>query len=156
MALTSAQKCTLRTDMDTHPELTTAIANADLAAIAAFYNEDAPGGDTCWRPTMSVYEVKQQIVWTEYLSTSVTEKSTFELIISNGEIQSSDPNIRGGIADIFAGPQLAQTRQNLLAAAQRVMTRLELLFADTAQSPATLVVEGSLSQSDVLWALDNC
>jgi len=142
--------------MDTHPEIATAITNKDLQAITGFYNEDDPGGALCWRPVMSVYEIKQQIVWTEYLATSVTEKQTFELIISNGEIQSSDPNIRAGIADIFAGPQLAQTRANLLNAAQRIMNRLELLFADTAESPATLVVEGPLSASDALWALDNC
>lgn len=154
--LSSTQKCTLRADMDTHPELTAAIVAEDVAAIAVYYNTDSAGGELCWRSFVSIDEIWNSMDWTEYQALSRSVQATFELLTQFGNLATGQENVRDGLAQIFAGPGQVNTRTALIAVAQRIMTRGELLFADTTNSPATLVVEGAISNSDVLWALDNC
>lgn len=152
--LTNEQKCALRTDMDTHPELAAAVSARDLGAIVAFYN--APTQDLCWRTTVTLEEVQQAMDWAAYCLLAVPSQNAFTMMLQLGFLATGQSNVRAGLAQIFADTAQLDTRDALIAASKRAMTVAEALFADDAQSPATLVIEGPITSSDVLWALDNC
>jgi hypothetical protein len=151
--LTTAQLQALGADIAADPVLSVLPNNSDGAfQIAQAYNLAAAPAFIVWRTNIPTSDVKKAIVWTEYIGRSVGERSAFELIISNGIVNSADANIRQGFTDIFSGPSGAQTRTNLTALAKRSATRAEKLFASgtgSDASPATLTFEGTLSYQDV-------
>lgn len=155
MSLTTTQLQLFKADIAAS-EFSGLPQNSDSAfAIAAAYNLEASPAYVVWRNGIPTKEVKRNINWVEYLSCSVSEKQTFELIISNGIIDAGDANIRQGFQDIFSGPQKVQTRTNLVEMAKRNATRLEKLFAEglgTTISPSTLTFEGSIGYQDVINA----
>lgn len=157
MSLTSAQLVTLKNDIAADPVLSLIPKTPDGAfEVASAYNLTASPDFTVWRSNVSVAEVKKNVVWTEYINnTSVGERDAFVLMLSNGIIDGSDPNVRQGIADIFSGPQKQTTRSQLTEVAKRLANRVEKLFATgtgSTASPATMAFEGTLSFNDVLRA----
>jgi len=157
MALTPEQQTTLAADIDANSaEFGDVPQNSDGAfAIADAYNELAAPTFTVWRTSVSTTDIRDVIVWTEYRDTAVADKQTFELMISNGVINPSHPNVRQGIADIFSGPNEQNTLQALTEISKRAATRAEALFAtgDGLTGTATMTFEGSLSYRDVQSAL---
>lgn len=155
MSLTTTQLQLLKVDMAAS-EFSGLPQNSDSAfEIAAAYNLAKTPDYWVWRNGIPTKEVKRNINWVEYLSCSVSEKSTFELIISNGIIDAGDANIRQGFQDIFSGPQKVQTRTNLVEMAKRKATRAEALFSTGVglnTNPGTLSFEGSLGYNDILMA----
>lgn len=153
MALTASQRQLLKAAIDGTPELAALPNTPDNAfAIAEYFNALASPAFRVWRTNVSTKDVKNAIVWTEYIGRSVGEKSAFELMISNGVINAADPNIRQGIVDVFSGPAAAVTRANLTNISKRDATRGEKVFATgtgTDASPATMTFEGALSYQDV-------
>ena len=158
MHLPLAQLTTLKTSIAADPALVALGQSPDAAfAVAAAYNLPATPDFWVWRTRIAAREVRKNVVWTEYIGRSVGEKSAFELMMFDGELDGSDPNIRTGILDIFAGGTATTTRTNLTALAKRLATRSEKLFAagtGTNATPATMAVEGDLNYQDVLdaWA----
>jgi hypothetical protein len=156
MALTPAQLQTLKAAIVADPALNAQPQTTDGAfAIADALNALASPAFRVWRSAVPTKDVKNAIVWTEYISRSVGEKSAFELMISNGVINPSDANIRQGILDIFSGPSAAVTRTNLTEMGKRDATRAEKLFAvgtGSDVSPAALTFEGALGYQDVMAA----
>jgi hypothetical protein len=156
MSLTPDQLTTLKADIAADGTLS-GIPNTPDGAfqIADIYNQDT-AGFYVWKTSLSNYEVRKNIVWTEYIaSSSQDEKMAFELMLSNGQIDPSDINVRSGIATIFGSPQQATTRDQILAISQRIANRIEELFATGTGSqvdPATMVFEGSLTYQDVYKA----
>lgn len=156
MALTQAQLATLKADINADPTLS-AIPNTPDGAfeIAAAYNAVAVPQFIVWRGNVPTADCKKAMVWTEFISRSAAERDAWQWMLSNGFINAGDPNVRQGIQDIFSGPGGATTRDNLVAIAKRDALRIEKLFATgagTDATPATLVVEGTISYQDVLNA----
>lgn len=163
MALTAAQYTALQADILADPALS-AIPNTPDGNfdIAAEYNKlssvsgNPPAAFTVWRTDVAVEDVKNAIVWTEYIAaTSDAERDAQNLIISNGTVNAADPNIRQAFLDIYSGPQKATTRSNLTEISKREARRVEALFATgtgTTASPGTMVVEGTISFQDVTIA----
>lgn len=158
MALTPTQQATLKAAILADPTLNaypnTGDGNFDLAvhlsqtlAIPAFI---------VWRTDVPTKDIKKAIVWTEYIAaTSVADRDALNLIISNGIVNAADLNIRQGFQDIFAGPQKAVTRANLVAISKRSATLIEKILATGTGSdvaPATMTFEGTISGGDVALA----
>ena len=153
MALTAAQKATLKTDILANGDATAFYTNGDLTGLAALYNALASPAFIVWRTNIPTSDVKKAVNWTEYIGRSVGERSAFELIISNGIVDASQPNVRAGFNDIFSGQQGVNTRTALLALAKRSCTRGEKVFATGTGSdavPATLTFEGLIAESDLI------
>ena len=112
-----------------------------------------------WRTNLTAKEMHGAYIWTEMDSfTNAAKQFQFNLLLSTGEIDPSDANIRTGLQEIFTGPSFATTRANLIALAKRFATRGEAMLATGTGSdadPGTLVYEGSLSNVDVANALYN-
>ena len=159
MHLSNSQLQILKTDIANNSDLNVHPQTPDGAfAVSALYNLNARPDYFVWRTRIPAREVRKNVVWTEYIGRSVGEKNAFEFMMSDGEIDGSDSNIRTGITDIFSGGTGATTRANLTALAKRVSTRFEKLFAvgaGTNASPSTMVIEGMLDYQHVLeaWAL---
>lgn len=110
------------------------LANAGIAAertasnhvgIAAHYN--APGTGVVWRPLITAAELNTAVVWTEYATLTAVLQNCFQAMIAGGSVDGTNANIRAGFASIFAGTGQAVTRANLVALAQRVPTKLEMV-----------------------------
>lgn len=159
MALTAAQKATVKADILASPDLNALPKNSDgFFAMAELYNVQAVPDFTVWRSNIPTSDVKKAINWTEYIGRSVGERSAFELIVSNGIVNASDANVRAGFADIFSGPQGATTLAALTAIAKRLATRIEKLLATgtgSDGSPATMGFEGLISGLDIQAAWES-
>lgn len=158
MPLTSAQLATFKTAILADSNLTALVSANDTAAIAAYYNAASPGGEKAWLTNMTLKQVLKAIVWTEFIGRSQGERDCLRMMLmgstNTAGIDASDGNIRQGFTDIFSGPSGAATRTNLTNAAQRVMNRLEKLFATGPVSGVyTLVVEGTTTHNEVSTAL---
>jgi hypothetical protein len=152
--LTQLQLQAIKADILATPELSAFPNNTDgNIAIADFYNLLATPTFFVWRTDVPTRDVKNAIVWTEYIgSTSVAERDALNLIISNGIVNAADPNIRQGFATIFGSPQQATTRANLVAISKRSATRIEKLLAvgtGSEVAPDTMAFEGKLSGQQV-------
>lgn len=159
MALTNDQLATLAADIAADPAFSGVPHNSDGAwLVAAAYNLQASPDFYVWRTSVLTSECKLAMNWVEYISRSDAERDAWQFMLSNGEINAADANVRQGIQDIFSGPQGAVTRAALVALAKRLATRAEKLFASgtgSEASPATMAFEGNLSYQDVqnAWAL---
>ena len=156
--LTSAQQAIVKADILADPTLNAFPNNSDGAfGIAALYNLQAVPAFSVWRSSVLVSEVKKNIVWTEYVSSSISvaERDAFNLMISNGEINYSDLNIRQGISDLFNQAQTQTTFDQFQLMGVRLATRIEKLLATGTGTPAlpgTMGFEGNISHQDVLLA----
>jgi hypothetical protein len=160
MALTTAQLTALAADIAADGALNTLPQNSDGAfAVAAAYNLEAAGPYIVWKTDVSTDEVRQSVVWTEYIGfTDQAERDAFALMTQNGIVNAGDVNVRQGFLDIFGGAEKAVTRANLTAISKRNATRAEALFVSegdgTTGTPGVMTFEGNLSYRDVLnaWA----
>jgi len=151
MILTPTQLQVLATDIAAS-EFAGLPGNSDSAeAIAQAYNLPATPAFTVWREEVGVQEIKANILWADYITATPGLQMAFELMIADGTINPSDPNIRQGFAAIFSGTTLTQ----LTAMAKRAATRAERIFATgtgSTGSPGTMVGSGPLSGRDILQA----
>lgn len=154
MALTSAQLATLKANILT--AFPTA-PNSDDANfdIAVAYNLPATPVFRVWRTAIPTKEVKQNVIWTEFIGRTQGERDAFQFMLQDGFINGADTNIRQGITDIFSGVGGATSRSNLTALSKRDASRIEKLFAvgtGTDASPATMAFEGPISYQTVAEA----
>jgi len=153
MALTAAQQAVVKADIDASGDLNIYPIGSDgNDKIAKLYNLVASPDFIVWRTNVPTSDIKKAVNWTEYIARSAGERGAFELIISNGIVNTSDTNIQQGFADIFSGPQGATTRTALIALSKRRATRIEKLLATgtgSDASPATMTHEGAVSYQDI-------
>ena len=157
MSLTLTQLQILKADIAADPALNGLPQTSDGAfEVAAAYNLLKIPAYAVWRNQVPVKEVKQNIVWTEYIaSVSAAERDAFVFMLSNGFIDAGDANIRQGFQDIFSGPQKVNTRNNMVAMSKRDALRIEALLAigaGTNGSPSTLTHEGMIGYQDIVKA----
>jgi len=155
-SLTTAQLCTLRADMDTHAELTSAIQNKDLTAIATFYNAETSPIVEAWQPELVPSVVVENVDWAEYVGLSRQKQGAFEMLQYRSNLHTDLANVRSGLQEIFSLAEAPNSRANLIAAAKRALTICEAIFKSGTGPVYDIGVAGSLSNSSVLWALDNC
>jgi hypothetical protein len=163
MALTSAQKATLKAAITADPVLSALPNNTDGAfEIAAAFNAPATPAFFVWRSLVTEHEFTGTVSaeatsfsWPAYIARSEAERNGWGRMFNGTySVNPSLPNVRQGIADIFSGSanSAPAQRAHLLAIAKRNATRAEKLFATgtrSTASPATMAFEGSLSYQDV-------
>jgi hypothetical protein len=160
MQLTLVQKQTLKASI-LASELA-AQPNNDVGnqVIADAYNLAASPAYRAWRTSVSRAEIYNRTSldgttwdWTIYKGQSVTEQGAWVQMFMGDQADFSQANLRGGVAKIF-GAANAQTA-HVLAIGQRLMTRVEKLFAaatvggsgtrGSSANPDTFVIEGLLT-----------
>lgn len=158
MALTSAQRTTLKNDILADPVLAAIPNTSDgAAAIAEAYNLTASPNFTVWKTTVPVVQIGDKINGTELAgltSLNHTRLQTVVLLSTDG-VNASLADRRAFFDDIFSGAGGTQTRANLLALWKRFALRIEKLYATGTGSdaaPATMTFEGTIAYQDVLNA----
>lgn len=160
MLLTSQQLTTLKTDINANSAtLSTAISQRDGATIAAFYNANASPSWTVWKTAVPIATVGDAINGTELGNLTTANTSRLQVVqgfFMQRGVNPSKADTRQMFADIFSTGGVSAAA--LLALWKRLATRGEKLYATgtgSDASPATLVVEGSLTSQNVLDALDS-
>lgn len=156
MSLTPAQNLLIKNAVLADPILAAIPSTFDgRYAIADALNLISEPAFVVWRTDVPTRDVKKAVVWTEYIGRSVGEQGAFSLMISSGIIDTSQVNVRQGLADIFSGPSGAGSRTALLAIAKRSARRIEKILATgtgTDASPATMGFEGAISYMEIYEA----
>jgi hypothetical protein len=156
MVLTTAQKVVLKTDILANGDTNTLYTDGNLSGLADLYNAlSASVNNVVWKSNASITDIGNNFNATELAglsSLNSTRLQTIALYSPNG-INPSLTDRRAFFDDVFSGAGGATTRTQLLALWKRTANRLEKLFATgtgSSASPATLVVEGLLSFSDLI------
>lgn len=150
--LTAPQLATLKADILLDGVLAAKPMTSDGAFdIAVAYNSIAAPDFTVWRSSVAVDQIMQNgFVWTAVDSLAAGKARIWEWMSQLGSINPSKTNVRQGLVDAFgSGTAMANSITPHL---KRLATRAEKLFATgtgTDATPATMVVEGSLSYQDV-------
>lgn len=161
--LTDAQLVTFKAHIlaNQDPYVVEQLAAGSHAGVGNWYNEIANPPFYVWRSGMSTTEVFNAVTWSGtggFIARSAGERDAFLALTARGMVDPSRANIRQAFGDIFSGTATAavDTRAAISAAAKRLATNIEKLFATgtgTEATPANLVFEGQLQYSDVTAAL---
>lgn len=172
MPVSQDQYVTLGNDIraNSDPVVVQAIQDGNHGVIANWYNQNAAPDFYVWRTSLSNMEMKDAIVWSEFIAaTSQADRDTFGIMREDGSVNPSQINIRTGFSEIFSGPQIVNTRTALLTASKRLASYAEKLLADvnagnstnpllngngSVAAPATMTFEGALTALDVSEALN--
>ena len=155
MALTTAQKATLKTNIQGDSTANAFYVNGDLSGLAGYYNALASPSFTVWKSLVAWNLVGDKINATELVGLTtgkLTQLQTLALISPSG-INPSIADRRDALDQIFSAASGTVTRPALLALWKRLATRLEKVFATGTGSdavPALLVVEGELNTNDLI------
>lgn len=166
MALTPAQKTTVKNDILANADLSAQPLTADGAyAIADLYNALAAPDFIVWKTRVSEREITsltsdENTVWSwpAYIARNEAERNGWaRMFTGTYSINPALLQVRQGLADIFSGTanSAPAQRTHLLAMGKRKATRIEKLLASgtgTTASPATMTLEGRISFQDVLDA----
>jgi len=166
MDLSPAQKATLKAYVEADSTLNALPHNSDGAfAIAEALKADASPDFIVWRTSVREQEFTDDTSsegttwsWPAFIARSVGEQAGWNAMFRNGSINAAKANVRQGFVDIFSGAQNSAPAQraHCAAIAKRKANRLEKLFATGAgstASPATMVVEGSVSYAELVSAM---
>lgn len=164
MALTAAQKATIKADILADGTLNAQPNNSDGAfAIAAAYNLAAAVDFWVWRTAVDKKEFTNQTsqdgtnftwVGNGFITRSAGEQTAWaELFNSTHQVNASLPNVRQAFSDIFSGTgNAAANRTHMMSIARRKATRIEKLLATgtgSTASPGVMGFEGDISYQDV-------
>lgn len=127
MALTTQQAATLKTDIQARANLNAFVAAADWPSVAIFYNGVASPTVQVWKPAVTINELNSAINWTSFVTTGIGKQTAFLCMTQNKMIDATDSQVRGGIAQIFAGDSTSINA--LTAVSQRPATYFEALFS---------------------------
>ena len=155
MALTPAQKITLKAAIQADSTANAFYINGDLSGLADYMNAAASPAFIVWKSNVVIGEVGKKFNATELAGlTSLNTQRLQNLAAWLIEgVNPSLASIRQFFDDIFSGAGGTNTRTALLALWKRSATRVEKVFAAGTGSdavPATLVVEGDLSTNDLI------
>lgn len=156
MALTSAQKAALKTDVLADPELSQLSPGPDNAVIIAQAYAQAPA-QACvvWRTVMTPAMSRAAIISASTQVDGLTASKRDTLLWMVGDtLNPSDSAVRAGLDDV-TGSQ-ATLKAAIQAAEKRNANRLEKLFATgscTSLSPSTMAIEGTIAYPEVMDAM---
>lgn len=159
MPLTTAQATTLKAAIAAETDVTLVAfrLGGSTGSIAEWYSLADPAF-VVWKTNVPVNSVGDNMVGTEFAgltSLNATRLQTIAQYSPNG-INPSLADRRQFFDDIYSGAGGALTRAKLLILWKRAALRVEKLYATgtgTDTTPATLVFEGRITNSDVLQAL---
>lgn len=162
MHLTNAQYTTLANAIraSADPEVVAALAIRNDNGLAALYNADSTV--VVYKTSVTVDEIGKAFDWAgvEALTTANNERlQTFRNFVTT----TMDPrraDLRSFFDNVFSVAAGATTRTKLAALWKRTATKFEALYttgpgAGTTADPAALVVEGTLTSTEVGYALNN-
>jgi hypothetical protein len=147
--MTPSQLSTLKADMLADPAIVTMIQAGNALGIKKAYN--AQTATPCWRTSLPFADAWAGVDKTEYIALGQGNRDAFALMFREGSVNPSIAAVRQDFTDIIP-VSAPNTRAGLSAAAQRMCSRVELLFA-TGGAVKTLVFEGALGAQDVADAL---
>ena len=154
--LTSAQRDTLRSDILATPEANQFFVDGNLSGLADYYNALAVPSVTVWKSQVTRTEIMQNgFDWARVDNLSIGKARIWEWLFDNDQrsINPSKANVRAGIDEAWKGTAAdLAVRAAVYVHCKRKANVLEKLFATgagTDASPATMVVEGSLSYQQV-------
>jgi hypothetical protein len=150
MDLTTAQWSTFKTDINTNQAANVAAGNYD--AIVAYYNANSSPAVSIWRPLVSITELNNAIVWSEFAGLTAAKQNCYIAMVC-GPIDATQANIRSGFSTIFSS-QGSQTLINLNLIAKRTGTRFEVLFSTVDGTASVSSLYGAVvTRNDVINAL---
>lgn len=155
MTLTTAQKQTLKTHIQSNSDTNAVYVANDLTGLAALLNADASPAFTVWKTLVLWDEIGDKIDALELVgltTAKLTQLQTVALIAPNG-VNPSMQNRRDAFDQVFSAAGGNITRPALATLWKRSATRLEKIFATgtgSVASPATLVVEGLITTNDLI------
>lgn len=161
MALTDAQKLTLKAHIAASPDLNSIPNSTDGAfEIARLLNEPASPDFWVWRTAVAQDEITQNgFDWVRVDNLSVGKARIWEWLFDNTArtFNPSKANVRAGIMECWKGTAADLAVQAaVFGHCQRKATRAEKLFATgtgtsvvNGTGPATMAVEGTISAQDV-------
>lgn len=154
MALTPQQLAALKADVLANADTLEAYNNGNLQLLADLYSAPATPAFKVWRTSVSRAEIYNKTSdestnwnWTFYKNQNATEQNAWVQMFMGDQADFSRANLRAGIAVIFTSASVANAT-HALAIGKRSANRVEKLFATGAgstASPATMVIQGSLS-----------
>ena len=166
MALTTAQLITLKAAiladavLNAYPN--TSDGNFDMASGGPNQNLGlralaAGPNNIGWKSNVVINAIGDAINGTELAGLSTLNNTRLQTLVQLSEsgVNPSVANRRQFFDDIFSGAGGVNTRAALLVLWKRTLNKLEKIFAigtGSDASPATLVVEGSISGADVTAA----
>ena len=161
MALTAAQKVTLRADIAAKQAAAQPLFGVTNEQVIADYYNAVLNTYIVWKSAVYLAEVGAAFNSVELagLSTANTNRLQVIAAYSGGVFNASQADMRAGFDSIFSGTSGVLTRTALLALWKRPARRVEALFATgtgTDAAPATLVFEEQLTVqvvSDVIGGL---
>lgn len=162
--LTTEQKVTLKTYIQTVPALNTLYVDGNLGGLADALNQTVAPEFTVWRTSVEKKEVVQatsregtSFIWAGngFISRSPGEIECWnQLFNSTLTMNPSLPNVRQAFIDVFSGVgNAALNRTHLSAVAKRGATVIEKLFATGTGSlanPGTMVYEGPVGYGELI------
>lgn len=161
MPLTNAQKALLRDHINASSDLNVfPNSNDGNIEVANLLKLQASPDFYVWRSEVSRTEVYNFTSpegttwnWTTYKNQGATEQNAWTQMFMGDRADFSKPNLRAGIAAIFAGSAQANAqRDHCLSMGKRLAKRGERVLASgtgSLASPATMSFEGNLTADDV-------
>jgi hypothetical protein len=158
--LTNAQLLTLKAAIaaETDPTFVGYRTAGSTGQMAEWYSADASPAFVVWKSAVTIRETGQAFngaEWAGMTSANHTRLQTVAQYLAS--YNASIAGIRAMFDDIWSGAGGTATRAALLALWKRNARRIEKLFATgtgSDASPATLVVEGVISNEEIVLALN--
>lgn len=165
MVLTTQQKATLKTFVDTTPALNSLHLAGNVAGLVAEMSKDADPAFTVWRTAVTKDEIYANgFDWPQVDNVTEPRWRIWTELFYGGDCNPSKPNVRAGISEVWTGTTAkVAVRDYVLGKCKRNASVFEKLFAAGTGSvavPATLgtdadgeYIEGSPSYStfEGLW-----
>lgn len=158
MILTTGQLQAIKANITANGDLNALPNNDDgNLAIAVLYNADASPAFIVWRSIVPLTQVGSAFDAAELATRSTADSTRLQVIAAYlpAGVNASLAGVRQFFDDVFSGAGGLTTRTNLAAVWKRSARRIEKLFATgtgSTGSPATLVVEGTITGAQILEA----
>lgn len=177
MALTSAQKATLKAAIVADSPANALYQAGDLSGLADYYNTTVSPAFYVYRTSVPVQDINDQIIWANFTPNDPPDGTTIWtnrsmaaqgkqfnlqtlLIGSQGAVNAAKSNVRAGLQDALTGLPTGASGASVSAGwvgvrdtvIARAASRFEKLFATgnggTAATAATMAAEGPIAYTE--------
>lgn len=142
MDLTTVEAAQLKTDVQAN--FASQVAVQDWPAIAAAYNLPSNPAANVWRSDVSPSEIAATITMSAFTALTAQQQNGL-LLLTQGTVNATSQNVRAAFNTIFGA---GQTLTDLTVLAQRVGTRVEVLFSSVAGAARVTTKYGQLLTTD--------
>ena len=156
MALTAAQKTTLKAAILSEATLAQYVIDRRDDLIASYYNADSNPAVTVWRTVVTRDDVSGEgFDWTQVDNMTTGQGRIWDLLFdtSTRAIDPSEAGKRAGISECWKGTAgKVAVATHVLGRCKRTANRVEALFdvgTGTEATPSVLAFEGSVSVNEI-------